>query len=82
MELPFAGLRQLCAPMLGRLDALYAAPSGPHRASRSACRPAMLLTAFWSRWPCPACCLRLPRSGRCCVSWMTRSGWTPPRARS
>jgi predicted ATP-dependent serine protease len=28
MELPFAGLRQLGAPMLGRLDALYAAPAG------------------------------------------------------
>ena len=41
MELPFAGLHQLCAPMLDRLDALPEPQQRRPEASRSACRPAM-----------------------------------------
>jgi AAA ATPase domain len=39
MELPFAGLHRLCAPMLGQLDAL---PDPQQNA--------LPLTAFWSLW--------------------------------
>ena len=51
MELAFAGLHQLCAPFLDRLDRL----PGPQRdalARRSACRPGTPRTASWSGWLC------------------------------
>ena len=80
MELPFAGLHQLCAPMLDRLDALPAPQQ--RRAARRlrAARPATRRTASWSASPCSACWPRSRRSGRCCASSTTRSGsTTPPR---
>ena len=40
------------------------------------CRPAILLTASSSRRRRLACCLRLPRSGRCCASWTICNGST------
>ena len=47
MELPFAGLHQLCAPMFDRLDRLPS-PSEMRWGSRSACRMAQPRTASWS----------------------------------
>ena len=74
MELPFAGLHQLCAPMLDRLDALPE-PQQRRAARRArACRPARRPTGSWSAWPRSACWPRWPRSGRCCASSTTRSG--------
>ena len=49
MELPFAGLHQLCAPILGRLDALPQ-PQRARCASPSGSRPASRPTASSSRW--------------------------------
>ncbi len=61
MELAFAGLHQLCAPMLDRLDRL---PEPQQEAlqtafGRSADR---YRTGSWSAWPCSACCPRWPGS--------------------
>ena len=50
MELPFAGLHRLCAPMLGRLDALPEPQQDALRVAfglRRATRP----TGSWSPWP-------------------------------
>src|SRR6202162_4135970 len=54
MELAFAGLHQLLAPPLGRLDRL------PYRSEtrcgpRSVSVPARYQTGSWSVWPCWAC---------------------------
>ena len=49
MELPFAGLHRLCAPMLAQLDALPDLSATPC-ACPSASHPAMPPTAFWSLW--------------------------------
>ena len=64
MELPFAGLHQLCGPMLGGLrrlpppqrDALGTAFGLSSGCSR---------TGFWSAWRCSACCPTPPRNGPC-----------------
>jgi ABC-type uncharacterized transport system ATPase subunit len=63
MELAFAGLHQLCAPMLSRAerlpepqrDALHTALASP---------PAHRRTASYWGWPCWACCRRWRPSGR------------------
>ena len=71
MELPYAGLHQLCAPMLDRLDAL---PEPQRDALQRRVRPGARRrrpTASWSRWPCWACWPTRPRSGRCSVSSTT-----------
>ena len=81
MELPFAGLHQLCAPMLGKLDALPA-PQQAALGTRWACPREPRRTASWSPWPRSACWPRAPPSGRCCASSTTPSGSTPPRRRS
>jgi hypothetical protein len=50
MELPFAGLHQLCGPMLGRLDAL----PEPQKVALGVALgvvPVPSPTASWSRWP-------------------------------
>ena len=82
MELPFAGLHQLCAPMLDRLDALpepqRQALARRARARRRARRP----TASSSRSPRSACWPRSRPSSRCCASSTTPSGSTAPRRRS
>jgi hypothetical protein len=81
MELPFAGLHQLCTPMLGRLGAVpepQQAALGVALGLSSGAAP----TVSWSPWPRSACWPRLPRSGRCSVSSMTPSGSMPPRRRS
>ena len=80
MELPFAGLHQLCAPMLGRLDAL---PEPQRDALSVALRPLVRRRARplpRRRSPRSACWPTSPRSGRCSVSSTTRSGSTAPRA--
>ena len=51
MELAFAGLQQLCEPMLDHLDRL----PGPQREAlrpRSASAPGPPRTGSWSAWPC------------------------------
>ena len=50
MELPFAGLHQLCAPLLDGLASLPAAAGRRRCGSRSACRTAALPTRSSSRW--------------------------------
>ena len=86
MELPFAGLHQLCAPMLDRLDALPAAAAG--RAARRV-RPGVRRrprTASWSGSPRSACC---PRSAEerpllCVVDdaqWLDDASAPGPRVR-
>ena len=62
MELAFAGLHQLCAPMLNRARTLAgaAARGAAHRASASA--PDRRRTGSWSAWRSWACCRRPPRS--------------------
>ena len=77
MELAFAGLHQLCAPMLDHAESL----PGPQR---GALRTAFGLSAgagSWLAWPCWACCPRRRENGRSCAWWMTSSGWTTPRRR-
>ena len=81
MELAFAGLHQLCAPMLDRLDAA-AGPAA--RRAGDGVRPAgraTRRTASWSAWRCSACWPRWPRSSRSCAWSTTRSGSTRPRRR-
>ena len=53
MELAFAALQQLCAPMLGRLDRLPA-PQRTRSAWRSGCGPGMRRIGFWWGWPAPS----------------------------
>ena len=81
MELPFAGLHQLCAPMLGAPGRAPGAAAGGACGSRSGCPRAPRPTASSSRSPRSACWPRSPPSGRCCASSTTRSGSTPPPAR-
>ena len=74
MELPFAALQQLCSPILDLSGASAGSPARrAQRRLRAECRTG-LRTRSWSAWRRSACCPRLRRSGRCCVSWMTRSG--------
>jgi hypothetical protein len=51
MELAFAGLQQLCAPLLDRLERLPA-PQRDALPRRSACGPARRRIGSWSAWPC------------------------------
>ena len=74
MELAFAGLHQLCAPLLDRLAHL----PDPQQ---DALHRAFGLTSggtgvSWSPWRRSACCRRRPRSDRCSAWSTTRSGWT------
>ena len=60
MELPFAGLHQLCAPMLGAARrAARAAAGRPARRAGPRVRRRRP-TASWSRWPRSACWPRSP----------------------
>ena len=78
MELAFASLHQLCAPLLDRLDRL----PGPQR-------EALRVVFGLTEGPAPERFLvglavlsllsERPRIARCCASSMTRSGWTRPR---
>jgi hypothetical protein len=66
MELAFAGLHQLCAPMLSRAECL---PVPQREALRTAfgladCSPP---DRFLVGLACSACCPRWPRSGRWCA---------------
>ena len=63
MELAFAGLHQLCAPMLNRAGHL---PAPQRDALRTAFGrpPGRRRTGSWSGWPCSACCRRWPGNGR------------------
>ena len=63
MELAFAGLHQLCAPMLGHLDGIPGRSRmrcGPRSASPRVRRQT---GSSWG-WPCSACCQRWPPSAR------------------
>ena len=74
MELPFAGLHQLCAPMLDQLDGL---PEPQHDALRVAFGLASgdVPDRFLVAWRRSACWLRVgARSVRCCASSMTPNG--------
>ena len=74
MELAFAGLHQLCAPLLDRLEQLPA----PHatRSEPSSARPQdFLRTDFWSGSLRSACSPTRPSNVPCCASWTTRNGW-------
>ena len=51
MELAFAALQQLCAPMLDKLAACRIR-SVPRLASRSAWTRGRCRTGFWWGWPC------------------------------
>ena len=80
MELPFAGVHQLCAPMFARLDAL----PEPQRDALSVAlgrssggSPDRFLVALAVLSLLSA----VPRSSRCSVSLMTRNGWTRLRVR-
>ena len=80
MELAFAALQQLCAPMLDRLEGL----PDPQRAALGVAfglRRGRRRTGFWWGWPRSACCRRWLSSSRCCAWSMTRSGWTGPQRR-
>ena len=80
MELAFAGLQQLCAPFLDRLDRL---PDPQHEALGKAfglyrgTRPIASGSAWpsWACWPMPL------RGGRCCAWSTMRSGSIGPRSR-
>ena len=63
MELAFAGLHQLLAPMLDRLERL---PVPQRDALRTAfgISPGPAPDRFWSPWPSSACSPKWPRSGR------------------
>jgi hypothetical protein len=63
MELAFAGLHQLCAPMLEHLGRIPA-PQHDARRPRSASPPVRRRTGSWSGWPCSACCRRSPGNSR------------------
>jgi predicted ATPase len=63
MELAFAGLQQLCKPLLDHLDRL----PGPQRdalATAFGLSAGPARTGSWSAWPCWACCPTRPGSGR------------------
>ena len=79
MELAFASLHQLCAPLLDRLERL----PGPQRDALRivfGLSPGRRRIGSWSASPCSAWSPRWPSSARCCASWTTRSGWIgPPR---
>ena len=80
MELPFAGLHQLCAPLLDRLDALPAPQQDALRVALGLCgggAPDRFLVGPGRRSPCWR---RSPRSSRCCASWTICSGSTTPPA--
>ena len=81
MELAFAGLHQLCAPMLDHAGLCCRLRSGRRCGSHSASAPGRRRTGSWSGWRCWACCRRRPRNVRWCAWLMTRSGWTRPRRR-
>ena len=81
MELAFAGLHQLLAPVLDRAGARCRGRSGRRCGPRSASARARCRTGSWWGWRCWGWCRRWPPSGRWCAWWMTSSGWTGPRCR-
>ena len=81
MELAFAGLHQLCAPMLDRLERLPGPAARCARHGVRAERRASRRTASWSGWRCSACCPRSPRSSRSSAWSTTRSGSIGSRRR-
>ena len=78
MELPFAGIHQLCAPLLDQLDALP-------QAQQDALNVALGLASgevpdrFLVGLAVLGLLSAVAESGRCSVSWRTLNGWTPPR---
>ena len=82
-EMELAVRRAAPAVRADARPARAAARSAARRARRGvrAERRAPRRTGSWSGWRCSACCPRWPRSGRCCASSTTRSGWTGRRRR-
>ena len=80
MELPFAGLHQLCAPMLERLDALPAPQRDALSVALGSRRRGVAGAVPGRPGGAEPAVARSPRSVRCCASSRTRSGSTPPRA--
>ena len=81
MELAFAGLHQLCAPMLDHLDRLPVPQRDALATAFGLGAVAPPPTASSSGWPCSACSPRSPRSSRWCASSTTPSGSTGRRPR-
>ena len=82
MELAYAGLHQLCAPMLDHLERL---PAPQRDALRDRVRPAAgrpRPTGSWWGSRRSRCWPRWPSSSRWCASSTTRSGSTARRRRS
>ena len=81
MELAFAALHQLCAPLLDCLGGL----PGPHRDALEVTfglSEGSVPDRFFVGLAVSACCPRRPSSARLCAWSMTRNGWTrPPRRR-
>src|SRR4051812_7677994 len=80
MELPFAGLHRLCAPMLAKLDALPEPQQTALRVSfglSSGDAPDRFLVSLAAL----TLLAEVAKSGRCCVSSMTRNGSMPPHPR-
>jgi hypothetical protein len=80
MELAFAALHQVCAPVLDRLERL----PGPQREAlgvafglRAGAAPDRFLVGL----AVLNLLSEVAGSGRCCAWWMMRSGWTGPRRR-
>jgi hypothetical protein len=63
MELAFAGLHQLLAPTLDRLERLPV-PQGDALRTAFGIGPGSAPDRFSSAWPCWACSRKWPRSGR------------------
>ena len=79
MELPFAGLHQLCASDARASSTLSRRRSGPRSASRSACTSGAAADRLPGRvGRAEPARPRSPRSGRCCASSMT-SQWLDAR---
>ena len=81
MELAFAGLHQLCAPMLGSAGDRLPGPQRPPSARPSAWMAGTRPIASSSAWRCSGCCPRWPGSSRSSAWSTTRSGSTGPRRR-
>ena len=81
MELAFAGLHQLCAPMLGTPGRTCPNRSTPRSARRSACVAGRRPIGSSSVWRCSGCCRRWPASSRSSAWSTTPSGSIGPRRR-
>ena len=75
-EIAYSALQQLCAPLLGHLDAAARAAARTRSPPGSGSAPVIRRRRCSSGSPCSACSPRPRRSGRWSASWTTCSGWT------